>query len=211
RWSNPLKGSCIAGCLSIAVESAVLIKTVLALGDHDWGPQPLQWANGILKVPAINVNDSVTKRKFDNLYSCWKSLREDIKWATDMMIALRGFVARVIITKIDPINALRTSLSPPQAVLITSLAGTEQMKGEGIVCNIGHFDVEIDVKWLNKNAVEKVNIKPLLWTHSDKYPVEAHFWPKKLDEAVAESYLGKLNVNLTKLTEKQAQYLDTPI
>lgn len=134
----------------------------------------------------------------------------------------------------------------------------EQMKDDAIVCNIGHFDVEIDVKWLNENAVEKVNIKPQvgrywlkngrriillaegrlvnlgcamghpsfvmsnsftnqvmaqieLWTHPDKYPVGVHFLPKKLDEAVAEAHLGKLNVKLTKLTEKQAQYLGMPV
>ncbi|KAG8517855.1 Adenosylhomocysteinase [Galemys pyrenaicus] len=252
-------------------------------------------ANGVLKVPAINVNDSVTKSKFDNLYGCRESLIDGIKRATDVMIAgkvavvagygdvgkgcaqaLRGFGARVIITEIDPINALQAAMEGYEVttmdeackegnIFVTTTGCVdiilgrhfEQMKDDAIVCNIGHFDVEIDVKWLNENAVEKVNIKPQvdrywlkngrriillaegrlvnlgcamghpsfvmsnsftnqvlaqieLWTHSDKYPVGVHFLPKKLDEAVAEAHLGKLNVKLTKLTEKQSQYLGTP-
>ncbi|XP_020025865.1 adenosylhomocysteinase isoform X2 [Castor canadensis] len=252
-------------------------------------------ANGILKVPAINVNDSVTKSKFDNLYGCRESLIDGIKRATDVMIAgkvavvagygdvgkgcaqaLRGFGARVIITEIDPINALQAAMEGYEVttmdeackegnIFVTTTGCVdiilgrhfEQMKDDAIVCNIGHFDVEIDVKWLNENAVEKVNIKPQvdryrlkngcriillaegrlvnlgcamghpsfvmsnsftnqvlaqieLWTHPDKYPVGVHFLPKKLDEAVAEAHLGKLNVKLTKLTEKQAQYLGMP-
>ncbi|CAO2578151.1 Ahcy [Lemmus lemmus] len=253
-------------------------------------------ANGILKVPAINVNDSVTKSKFDNLYGCRESLIDGIKRATDVMIAgkvavvagygdvgkgcaqaLRGFGARVIITEIDPINALQAAMEGYEVttmdeackegnIFVTTTGCVdiilgrhfEQMKDDAIVCNIGHFDVEIDVKWLNENAVEKVNIKPQvdrywlknghriillaegrlvnlgcamghpsfvmsnsftnqvmaqieLWTHPDKYPIGVHFLPKKLDEAVAEAHLGKLNVKLTKLTEKQAQYLGMPI
>ncbi|XP_058418865.1 adenosylhomocysteinase isoform X3 [Diceros bicornis minor] len=249
-------------------------------------------ANGILKVPAINVNDSVTKSKFDNLYGCRESLIDGIKRATDVMIAgkvavvagygdvgkgcaqaLRGFGARVIITEIDPINALQAAMEGYEVttmdeacqegnIFVTTtgcidiILGRhfEQMKDDAIVCNIGHFDVEIDVKWLNENAVQKVNIKPQvdrywlkngrriillaegrlvnlgcamghpsfvmsnsftnqvlaqieLWTHPDKYSIGVHFLPKKLDEAVAEAHLGKLNVKLTKLTEKQAQYL----
>uniref|UniRef100_A0A8C2XUZ9 Adenosylhomocysteinase n=1 Tax=Capra hircus TaxID=9925 RepID=A0A8C2XUZ9_CAPHI len=155
-------------------------------------------ANGILKVPAINVNDSVTKSKFDNLYGCRESLIDGIKRATDVMIAgkvavvagygdvgkgcaqaLRGFGARVIITEIDPINALQAAMEGYEVttmdeacqegnIFVTTtgcidiIVGEhfEQMKDDAIVCNIGHFDVEIDVKWLNENAVEKVNIKP---------------------------------------------------
>ena len=252
-------------------------------------------ANGILKVPAINVNDSVTKSKFDNLYGCRESLTDGIKRATDVMIAgkvavvagygdvgkgcaqtLRGFGARVIITEIDPINALQAAMEGYEVttmdeacqegnIFVTTMGCIdiivgqhfEQMKDDAIVCNIGHFDVEINVKWLNENAVEKVNIKPQvdryllknghhiillaegrlvnlgcamghpsfvmsnsftnqvlaqieLWTHPDKYSVGVHFLPKKLDEAMAEAHLGKLNVKLTKLTEKQAQYLGMP-
>ncbi|KAL6036927.1 hypothetical protein STEG23_015239 [Scotinomys teguina] len=254
-------------------------------------------ANGILKVPAINVNDSVTKSKFDNLYDCRESLIDGIKWATDVMIAgkvvvvvagygdvgkgyaqaLRGFGSQVIITEIDPINALQAAMEGYEVttmdeackegnvcVTTTGYADIilgqhfEQMKDDASVCNIGHLDVEIDMKWLNENAMEKVNIKPQvdrywlkngrhiiplaegrlvilgcamghpsfmmsnsftnqvmaqieLWAHPDKYPVGVHFLPKKLDEAVAKAHLDKLNVKLSRLTEKQSQYLGMPI
>lgn len=150
-----------------------------------------------LFVPAINVNDSVTKSKFDNLYGCRESLLDGIKRATDVMIAgkvavvagygdvgkgccqsLRGQGARVIVTEIDPINALQAAMegyqvatmeeAAPQAQIFVTTTGCkniitaqhfEVMKDNAIVCNIGHFDVEIDVAWLNANA-EKTNIKP---------------------------------------------------
>jgi len=153
---------------------------------------------GRLKVPAFNVNDSVTKSKFDNLYGCRESLTDGIKRATDIMIAgktcvvagfgdvgkgsaqsLRAFGARVIITEIDPINALQASMegyevttmeeAVPKAQIFVTTTGCKdiirgehfiQMRNDSIVCNIGHFDCEIDVAWLNKNAVEKENIKP---------------------------------------------------
>ncbi|VDN19723.1 unnamed protein product [Gongylonema pulchrum] len=129
---------------------------------------------GKLKVPAINVNDSVTKSKFDNLYGIRESLPDGIKRATDVMIAgkvavvagygdvgkgaaasLRAFGARVIITEIDPINAL-------QAAMEDVVRGEHmiQLPEDAIVCNVGHFDVEIDVKWLNTNAKSRVTIKP---------------------------------------------------
>uniref|UniRef100_A0A8C9L591 Adenosylhomocysteinase n=2 Tax=Phasianidae TaxID=9005 RepID=A0A8C9L591_PAVCR len=155
-------------------------------------------ANGTLKVPAINVNDSVTKSKFDNLYGCRESLIDGIKRATDVMIAgkvavvagygdvgkgcaqaLRSFGARVIITEIDPINALQAAMEGYEVttmeeackegnIFVTTTGCTdivqgrhfEQMKDDAIVCNIGHFDVEVDAKWLNQNAVEVVNVKP---------------------------------------------------
>ncbi|OXB58936.1 hypothetical protein ASZ78_012200 [Callipepla squamata] len=208
-------------------------------------------ASGTLKVPAINVNDSVTKSKFDNLYGCRESLIDGIKRATDVMIAgkvavvagygdvgkgcaqaLRSFGARVIITEIDPINALQAAMEGYEVttmeeackegnIFVTTTGCTdivqgrhfEQMKDDAIVCNIGHFDVEVDAKWLNENAVEVVNVKPQvlaqieLWTNSDKYSVGVHFLPKKLDEAVAAAHLDKLCVKLTKLSEKQAKYL----
>ncbi|XP_021102543.1 adenosylhomocysteinase isoform X4 [Heterocephalus glaber] len=207
-------------------------------------------AKGILKVPAINVNDSVTKSKFDNLYGCRESLIDGIKRATDVMIA--GYEVTTMEEACQEGNIFVTTTGCVDIIIGRHF---EQMKDDAIVCNIGHFDVEIDVKWLNENAVEKVNIKPQvdryrlkngrriillaegrlvnlgcamghpsfvmsnsftnqvlaqieLWTHSDKYPVGVHFLPKKLDEAVAAAHLGKLNVKLTKLTEKQAQYLD---
>ncbi|XP_015503240.1 adenosylhomocysteinase isoform X2 [Parus major] len=155
-------------------------------------------ASGTLKVPAINVNDSVTKSKFDNLYGCRESLIDGIKRATDVMIAgkvavvagygdvgkgcaqaLRSFGARVIITEIDPINALQAAMEGYEVttmeeackegnIFVTTTGCTdivqgrhfEQMKDDAIVCNIGHFDVEVDAKWLNDNAVEAVNVKP---------------------------------------------------
>uniref|UniRef100_A0A4W5KZS5 adenosylhomocysteinase n=1 Tax=Hucho hucho TaxID=62062 RepID=A0A4W5KZS5_9TELE len=143
--------------------------------------------NGELKVPAINVNDSVTKSKFDNLYGCRESLIDGIKRATDVMIAgkvgcvqaLRGFGARVIVTEVDPINALQAAMEGYEVttmeeackegnIFVTTtgcediLLGKhfEQMKDDSIVCNIGHFDCEIDMNWLNANSAEKINIKP---------------------------------------------------
>jgi len=153
--------------------------------------------NGKLKVPAINVNDSVTKSKFDNLYGCRESLGDGLKRATGVMFAgkvavvagygdvgkgcaqsLRGLGARVIITEIDPINALQASMegyqvttmeeAAPQADIVVTATGCldvlrsehmKLMKDQSIVCNIGHFDCEIDVAWLEKNTKE-VNIKP---------------------------------------------------
>ncbi|XP_065675401.1 adenosylhomocysteinase isoform X3 [Hydra vulgaris] len=153
--------------------------------------------NNLLKCPAINVNDSVTKSKFDNLYGCRESLVDGIKRATDVMIAgkictvagygdvgkgsaaaLRAFGARVVITEIDPINALQAAMEGyqvttmdeacSQAHIFVTTTGCssiirpehfQQMRDNAIVCNIGHFDCEIDVKWLNDNCV-KETIKP---------------------------------------------------
>ncbi|CAM9710002.1 unnamed protein product [Lampetra fluviatilis] len=154
--------------------------------------------NNELKIPAINVNDSVTKSKFDNLYGCRESLIDGIKRATDVMIAgkvavvagygdvgkgsaqsLRAFGARVIITEIDPINALQAAMEGyevttmdeacKEANIFVTTTGCkdiitgrhfEQMKEDSIVCNIGHFDCELDVKWLNDHAAAKINVKP---------------------------------------------------
>ncbi len=152
-----------------------------------------------LLVPAINVNDSVTKSKFDNLYGCRESLADGLKRATDVMIAgktacvcgygdvgkgsahsLRGFGARVIVTEIDPINALQAAMEGFEVKTIEDTLGEAdiyvtctgncdvitlehllQMKDQAIVCNIGHFDNEIQVDRLNKApGVKKVNIKP---------------------------------------------------
>merc|ERR1712203_333069 len=153
---------------------------------------------GELKVPAINVNDSVTKSKFDNLYGCRESLVDGIKRATDVMLAgkvalvagygdvgkgcassLRGFGCRVLITEVDPINALQAAMEGYEVttvddavsrrnIFVTTtgckdiLTGKHfmQMKNDAIVCNIGHFDCEIQVKWLEENAKLKTNIKP---------------------------------------------------
>jgi len=153
---------------------------------------------GDLKVPAINVNDSVTKSKFDNLYGCRESLVDGIKRATDIMLSgkvavvagygdvgkgsaqsLRGFGCRVIITEVDPINALQAvcegyevttieDCAPRCNIFVTTTGCKDiitdkifmQMRNDAIVCNIGHFDCEIDVKWLDDNCVDKTNIKP---------------------------------------------------
>ncbi len=156
-------------------------------------------AAGTLKVPAINVNDSVTKSKFDNLYGCRESLADGIKRATDVMVAgktvivagygdvgkgcaraMRGFGARVIVTEIDPICALQAAMEGYEVTtmedalaeghiyvtttgcrdIITAehMAG---MKDEAIVCNIGHFDIEIDVAGLKAyKGIKHLNIKP---------------------------------------------------
>src|SRR6185436_6724041 len=156
---------------------------------------------GELKVPAINVNDSVTKSKFDNLYGCRESLIDGIKRATGVMIAgktavvcgygdvgkgcaqaLRAFGARVVITEIDPICALQAAMEgyevktldklAPDADIIVTATGCEavvtgehmkRMKDGAILCNIGHFDSEIQIKWLEQNPeIKEVNIKDLV-------------------------------------------------
>jgi len=252
--------------------------------------------NGALKIPAINVNDSVTKSKFDNLYGCRESLVDGIKRATDVMLAgkvamvagygdvgkgsaqsLRGFGCRVIITEVDPINALQAAMEGYEVttvedcvsrcnIFVTTtgckdiLTGKHfmQMKNDAIVCNIGHFDCEIQVKWLEENCKQKTNIKPQvdrytlqnekniillaegrlvnlgcamghpsfvmsasfsnqvlaqieLWCHTEKYPVGVHMLPKKLDEEVASSHLGALDIKLTKLSTEQSDYLGLPV
>jgi adenosylhomocysteinase len=159
---------------------------------------------GKLLVPAINVNDSVTKSKFDNLYGCRESLADGIKRATDVMVAgkvavicgygdvgkgsshsLRGMGARVIVTEIDPINALQAAMEGFEVTTIEDTLGRgdiyvtctgnvdiitlehmKKMKDQAIVCNIGHFDNEIQMDRLNEDkSVEKLNIKPQV----DKY------------------------------------------
>lgn len=154
--------------------------------------------NGQLKLPAINVNDSVTKSKFDNLYGCRESLVDGIKRATDVMLggkmavvagygdvgkgcamSLKGFGCRVCITEIDPINALQASMEgfsvvtmdevADKAHLFVTTTGCKDiitgdhfnaMREDAIVCNIGHFDCEIDVSWLDANCAAKDTIKP---------------------------------------------------
>jgi adenosylhomocysteinase len=157
------------------------------------------YAKGELKVPAINVNDSVTKSKFDNLYGCRESLADGIKRATDVMIAgkvvviagygdvgkgcarsMQSYGARVIITEIDPINALQAAMegfqvmtmeaaAPQGNIFVTATGNRDVIRGEhmqvmpndAIVCNIGHFDLEIDMAWLTgQKDVRRVEIKP---------------------------------------------------
>jgi len=153
--------------------------------------------NGDLKVPAFNVNDSVTKSKFDNLYGCRESLLDGIKRATDVMVAgkigvvagygdvgkgcaqsLKGMGCRVIVTEIDPINALQAMMegfevatmeeaSKVGHIFVTATGCRDiitsehmlNMPDDAIVCNIGHFDIEIDVAWLEANAADKIEIK----------------------------------------------------
>ncbi len=154
---------------------------------------------GELKVPAINVNDSVTKSKFDNLYGCRESLADGIKRATDVMVAgkvvviagygdvgkgcahaMKSLGARVIITEIDPICALQAAMegyevttmedAAPRGNIFVTASGCrdvirgehiEKMPNDAIVCNIGHFDLEIDIAWLNNHkGIKKVEIKP---------------------------------------------------
>ena len=155
-------------------------------------------ANGKLGIPAINVNDSVTKSKFDNLYGCRESLADGIKRATDIMVAgkvvvvcgygdvgkgcaaaMKGLGARVIITEIDPICALQAAMEGYQVTTLEAVASQadifvtttgccdvirgehlDEMKNEAIVCNIGHFDSEIEVAYLkNRKDITKVSIK----------------------------------------------------
>ncbi|MBN9415799.1 MAG: adenosylhomocysteinase [Candidatus Eremiobacteraeota bacterium] len=152
---------------------------------------------GKLLAPAINVNDAVTKSKFDNLYGCRESLADGLKRATDIMVAgkvvvvagygdvgkgcavsMRNFGARVLVTEIDPINALQAAMEGFEVttmeeackegdIFVTATGCLDIIRGEhllamkdkAIVCNIGHFDIEIDVAWLEKNAKE-INVKP---------------------------------------------------
>jgi adenosylhomocysteinase len=248
---------------------------------------------GELAVPAMNVNDSVTKSKFDNLYGCRESLADGIKRATDIMIAgkvvvvcgygdvgkgcahsMRSYGARVLITEIDPICALQAAMEGFEVTTMEDAASRgnifvtatgcrdiimlehmQKMPEDAIVCNIGHFDLEIDVAGLNAApGVKKINIKSLvdrytfpsgrsiillaegrlvnlgcatghpsfvmsnsftnqvlaqiaLWTEPDKYPVGVYTLPKHLDEEVARLHLDQLGVKMTKLTQKQAEYL----
>ena len=162
---------------------------------------------GTLPIPAMNVNDSVTKSKFDNKYGCKESLVDAIRRATDVMMAgkvavvggygdvgkgsaasLRGAGARVIVTEIDPICALQAAMdgyevkkmidAVKEADIIVTASGCRDlitaehfkaMKDKAIVCNIGHFDIEIDVAWLNKNYG---NTKDVIKPQVDKYTID---------------------------------------
>lgn len=250
---------------------------------------------GELLFPAINVNDSVTKSKFDNLYGCRESLADGIKRATDVMVAgkvvvvlgygdvgkgcaqsMRGFGARVIVTEIDPICALQAAMEGFEVakmedavkegnIFVTTTGNKDvitvehmaQMRDQAIVCNIGHFDNEIQVDKLNNYpGIEKIEIKPQvdkyifkegqaifllaegrlvnlgcatghpsfvmsnsftnqtlaqidLWEND--YEIGVYRLSKKLDEEVARLHLAQLGVNLTKLTQEQADYLGVPV
>lgn len=183
----------------------VFMKKILGLSEETTtGVQYLEKLHreGQLKVPAINVNDSVTKSKFDNLYGCRESLADGLKRATDVMIAgknvlisgygdvgkgcaksMRSFGARVFVTEIDPICALQARMEGFEVILMEEVVEKidifvtatgckdivceehfQRMKSGAIVCNIGHFDVEIDMKWLNQNTKAR-EIKPQVKIH----------------------------------------------
>lgn len=249
---------------------------------------------GELRFPAINVNDSVTKSKFDNLYGCRESLVDGIKRATDVMIAgkvavvcgygdvgkgsaqaLRALSAQVWITEIDPICALQAAMEGYRVVTMDYAADKGdifvtatgnyhvithehllKMKDQAIVCNIGHFDNEIEVAPLEQYQWEEIKpqvdhiILPSgnriillakgrlvnlgcatghpsyvmsssfanqtiaqieLFCNSVKYPIGVYTLPKHLDEKVARLQLKKLNVQLSTLTQKQADYIGVSV
>jgi adenosylhomocysteinase len=250
---------------------------------------------GELLVPAINVNDSVTKSKFDNLYGCRESLADGIKRATDVMIAgkvvvvagygdvgkgcshsMRSYGARVLVTEIDPICALQAAMEGFEVttmeeavkegnIFVTTTGNCDvitidhmsQMKDQAIVCNIGHFDNEIQVDQLeNFPGIVRLNIKPQVdkYTFPDGHSIfllaegrlvnlgcatghasfvmsnsftnqtlaQLDLWqkdykpgvyclPKYLDEEVARLHLARIGVKLSKLTQKQADYIGVPV
>jgi adenosylhomocysteinase len=251
--------------------------------------------NKTLLFPAINVNDSVTKSKFDNLYGCRESLADGIKRATDVMVAgkvvcicgygdvgkgcaqsMRGFGARVLVTEIDPICALQAAMegyevttleaATAEANIFVTATGNcdvigiehmQKMKDQSIICNIGHFDNEIQVQQLEEfPGIVKENIKPQvdkftfpggnaifllaegrlvnlgcatghpsfvmsnsftnqvmaqmdLW--ANRRPIGVSTLSKALDEEVARLHLEKLGVKLTRLTDKQADYIGVSV
>ena len=249
---------------------------------------------GELLVPAINVNDSCTKSKFDNLYGCRESLADGIKRATDVMIAgkvvvvcgygdvgkgcarsMRAYGARVIVTEIDPICALQAAMEgfevksvesalPEGNIYVTctgnrdiiTLEHMQQMRDQAIVCNIGHFDNEIQMARLNDSDAVRQEIKPQVdkYTFADGHSIfilaegrlvnlgcatghpsfvmsnsftnqclaQLELWqkdlavdvyrlPKHLDEEVARLHLDNLGVELTQLTEAQADYIGVKV
>ncbi|MDB6155479.1 MAG: adenosylhomocysteinase [Chthoniobacteraceae bacterium] len=252
---------------------------------------------GKLLVPAFNVNDSVTKSKFDNLYGCRHSLVDGLNRALDVMISgkvavvigygdvgkgcaqsLRGQGARVIVTEIDPINALQAAMEGYEVTTIEDTLGRgdiyitttgnvdvitiehiAKMKNQAVVANIGHFDNEIQVeKLVNYPGIKHTNIKPQvdkysfpdgheifllaegrlvnlgcatghpsfvmsnsfanqtlaqldLWRNRETLKVGVYVLPKKLDEEVARLHLDKIGVKLTKLTQRQADYIGVPL
>jgi len=248
---------------------------------------------GKLLFPAINVNDSVTKSKFDNLYGCRESLVDGIRRGTDVMMAgkvamiagfgdvgkgsaasLRQAGCRVMVSEVDPICALQAAMegyevttmedAAPRADIFVTATGNvdvltvdhmRAMKDRAIVCNIGHFDSEIQVaglrnfKWSNiKPQVDEVEFpdghkiillsegrlvnlgnamghpsfvmsasftnqtlaQMELWNDKGKYEKKVYTLPKHLDEKVARLHLDKIGVKLTKLTDKQSEYISVP-
>jgi len=248
---------------------------------------------GELLFPAINVNDSVTKSKFDNLYGCRESLVDGIRRGTDVMMSgkigvvagygdvgkgsaqsLRNAGCRVLVTEIDPICALQAAMegfevvtmedAVPQGDIFVTTTGNidvitvdhmRGMKDRAIVCNIGHFDSEIQIgalknfKWHNvKPQVDEIEFpdgkriillsegrlvnlgnamghpsfvmsasftnqvlaQMEIWQNPDKYEKQVYVLPKHLDEKVASLHLAKVGANLTKLSDKQSDYIGVP-
>src|SRR4051794_42426 len=249
---------------------------------------------GTLLWPAINVNDSVTKSKFDNLYGCRESLVDGIRRGTDVMMSgkvamvagfgdvgkgsaasLRNAGCRVMVSEIDPICALQAAMegyevvtmeeAAPRADIFVTATGNldvitvdhmRAMKDRAIVCNIGHFDSEIQInalrnfKWHNvKPQVDEVEFSDgkriivlsegrlvnlgnamghpsfvmsssftnqvlaqiELWTNPKKYEKKVYTLPKHLDEKVARLHLAKIGVKLSKMSDKQANYIGLPV
>jgi adenosylhomocysteinase len=249
---------------------------------------------GTLLWPAINVNDSVTKSKFDNLYGCRESLVDGIRRGTDVMMAgkvamvagfgdvgkgsaasLRQAGCRVMVSEIDPICALQAAMegyevttmedAAPRADIFVTATGNldvitvdhmRAMKDRAVVCNIGHFDSEIQVaglknfKWHNvKPQVDEIEFPDgkriillsegrlvnlgnamghpsfvmsssftnqtlaqiELWANPKKYEKKVYTLPKQLDEKVARLHLDKIGVKLTKLSDKQSEYINIPV
>ncbi|MGI9535893.1 MAG: adenosylhomocysteinase [Desulfocapsaceae bacterium] len=250
--------------------------------------------DGSLLCPAINVNDSVTKSKFDNLYGCRESLIDGIKRATDVMVAgkiavvagygdvgkgcaqaLAGMGASVLVTEVDPICALQAAMEGYRVVTMEQAAAIgnifvtctgnidvitrdhmEHMPHEAIVCNIGHFDSEIDIAsireldWetikpqvdhvtfpdgkkiivlaegrlvnlgcatghpsfvMSNSFTNQVLAQIELWKNATNYENKVYFLPKQLDEMVARLHLQKIGVNLTTLSQQQAEYIGVEV
>ena len=250
--------------------------------------------DGLLKVPAFNVNDSVTKSKFDNVYGTRESLVDGIRRATDVMMAgkvavvcgyggvgkgsaesMRGAGARVLVTEVDPICALQAVMdgyevvtmeqaAPRGDIFVTATGNVDvitidhmrAMHDRAIVCNIGHFDSEVQVdalrnhKWhpikdqvdeiefpdgkriillaqgrlvnlgcatghpsfvMSASFTNQVLAQIELWTNPDAYERQVYVLPKHLDEKVALLHLEKVGATLTKLTDKQSQYIGVPV
>ncbi|MAP80229.1 MAG: adenosylhomocysteinase [Aequorivita sp.] len=251
---------------------------------------------GTLPMPAININDSVTKSKFDNKYGCRESAVDAIRRATDIMLAgkrvvvcgygdvgkgtaasFKGAGAIVTVTEIDPICALQAAMDGFEVKKLETVVGNadivitttgnkdivrgehfEAMKDKTIVCNIGHFDNEIAVAWLKENhGNTHVEIKPQvdkytingkdiillaegrlvnlgcatghpsfvmsnsftnqtlaqieLWKNGENYENKVYMLPKHLDEKVAKLHLAKIGVELTELSQEQAEYIGVTV
>ena len=179
---------------------------------------------GQLLFPAINVNDSVTKSKFDNLYGCRHSLIDGINRATDVMIggkvavvcgfgdvgkgcaaSLRGQGARVIVTEIDPINALQAAMEGYQVARLEDVMDTADI----FITTTGNKDIITaeHMKRMKHQAIAQIE----LYTHPENYEKDVYTLPKHLDEKVARLHLDALGVRLTELSKDQADYIGVDV